>query len=359
MSRLSHKSSGVVLVLVLWVLSILVVLAIGLGRSTSIELALTRYKLARLKAKYVAWGGLFFALHEIKKDTYDKDSSQLDSLYQCAVKLDQDESIESVFKEVALGEGSFSMSYSSEDKDGKKKEFWGFVDEERKININAVTINNEVITRLLIALGIESNVAQSITNAILDWKDPDSTPTDPSNGAEEDYYQSSGKKYHCKNLPFDTIDELLLLKDVTPEIFHKIHAHITVYPKDASVLLININTASAVVLTALAESYSGAATNTDLSDAKSLVDKILHARLGDDGLPQTRDDPAVDLAGLGLNPKESAIFLSMQKNITTVSKYISVRIKGVESNTKALYQMNAVVFRDDLSIVSLRQNADF
>ena len=40
------------------------------------------------------------------------------------------------------------------------------------------------------------------------------------NGAENDYYQSLNEPYQCKNGNFDSIEELLLVRGVTPELFH-------------------------------------------------------------------------------------------------------------------------------------------
>src|SRR5262249_57796060 len=51
---------------------------------------------------------------------------------------------------------------------------------------------------------------------ILDWIDADSTPR--STGAEDDYYMGLNPPYHCKNGPLDSLEELLLVKGVTPQL---------------------------------------------------------------------------------------------------------------------------------------------
>src|SRR5207247_1078297 len=60
------------------------------------------------------------------------------------------------------------------------------------------------------------NMQDDIANSILDWMDPDDEPR--SNGAENDYYQTLPNPYRAKNGPLDTIEELLLVKGVTPQL---------------------------------------------------------------------------------------------------------------------------------------------
>ncbi len=55
-----------------------------------------------------------------------------------------------------------------------------------------------------------------IADCILDWRNPVSQAS--TDGAETAYYSGLDPPYLCKNGPFDTLQELLLVKDVTPEI---------------------------------------------------------------------------------------------------------------------------------------------
>ncbi len=348
------NSSGVILVVVLWVLVILIILTIGLGRQTTIELSLSRYTLAKLKAKYIAWGGLIYALNQIKKDTKDPETGQFDSLYQCGIKLEKDSSPEILFQRIPLGDGYFRISYFYP---GESLELYGMIDEERKINLNSLTAQNYLVFKnLLMKFGVDDRTAETIAASVVDWKDADSQPTHPPDGAEDDFYQNLKIPYHCKNSAFDTIEELMLVKGMTPEIFGKIKDFITIFPKESTTLLININTASAPVIESLAEIFTGGITNTEASDAKSLTDKILAYRAGSDGQIMTNDDQLIGQSNTGLNPKETAIFLSMQNNITKSSHYFRVIVDGIEENSKTVYRINAVVYRDNLSIVSWRRD---
>jgi general secretion pathway protein K len=99
------------------------------------------------------------------------------------------------------------------------------------------------------------------TDAIMDWIDPDDE-TRP-NGAESDYYNGLEIPYACKNAPMDSVEELLLVKGITPEVFlgdpEKLQLPmtelLTVYghPKGR----LNVNTAPYEVLQALGEVLGG------------------------------------------------------------------------------------------------------
>jgi type II secretory pathway component PulK len=93
---------------------------------------------------------------------------------------------------------------------------FGVTDESGKINLNAlmkIDSSGKVAHDMLMTL---PNMTEDIANAILDWIDPDSDTR--TNGAEDDYYSGLSPPYHCKNGPLDTIEELLLVKGVTPQL---------------------------------------------------------------------------------------------------------------------------------------------
>ena len=55
-----------------------------------------------------------------------------------------------------------------------------------------------------------------ISEAIFDWIDDDDEAR--TNGAENEYYQALAPPYECKNAPLETLDELLLIRGITPQI---------------------------------------------------------------------------------------------------------------------------------------------
>ncbi|MDB5299208.1 MAG: comEA protein, partial [Phycisphaerales bacterium] len=58
-------------------------------------------------------------------------------------------------------------------------------------------------------------MSQEVADGIVDWRDSDSTLT--GQGAESDYYQALARPYTAKNSPFESIEELYLVKGVTDE----------------------------------------------------------------------------------------------------------------------------------------------
>ena len=94
--------------------------------------------------------------------------------------------------------------------------------------------------------------------------------------------------------PFRSIEELRLVKDVTPEIFRKIEKYITVYG-DNGPWLINLNTAPEPVLRVIGISIGMADDN-----AERLSQRIVEWRAGPDKKPGTEDDLILTSADIGV-----------------------------------------------------------
>ncbi|MBY0231669.1 MAG: general secretion pathway protein GspK [Gemmataceae bacterium] len=93
----------------------------------------------------------------------------------------------------------------------------GVTDECGKINLNGLLAldkgKGEIALKILEAIpGMSTEVA----NAILDWLDEDDD--ERQGGAESKTYGTMQPSYRCKNGPLDSLEELLLVKGVTPEL---------------------------------------------------------------------------------------------------------------------------------------------
>ena len=346
-------SEGFVLIFVLWVIVILTALAIGLGRKTAVELSLVNYSITKWKTNHLAWAGFMYAIDQIVQDTRDAVTRNFDTLYQCGVKIPDGKSPQDIFKEISLGVGHFDIGYPyHQDSGGNGAFIYGLEDEERKININALNYQNrDVLAQLLIIEGVDVTLADSIARAVVDWKDSDSQPLNPSDNTEDEYYMSLPYPYHCKNAPLDSIEELLLVKGMTSEISQKIKDFITIYPRGTTQLSINFDTAPDVVLRALARSLTGAATQTDIPDAESLVVKMMTYRRGKDNQEGTSDDQRLELDPLTLNASEKALFLSLTPYRTFISNFFRVKVRGYGPDSTVTSEAEAVVGRQDLSIL--------
>lgn len=340
---------------VLWILVILTVLTVSLGRNTHVELSLIKHAISKMKSKYIARAGFVYALDRIRKDTADEDTVKLDTLYQCGARLGDEESPQEAFENITVGDGYFDLQYTPAGEEGKKI-YYGFQDEERRVNINALTLQNyNVLSALIVILGFDDETAKTISYAVLDWKDEDDSPSDSAYGAEDDYYQSLSKPYQCKDRPFDSAEELLLVRGMTPEIYEGLKDYVTVFPKQG-ILRVNFDTAPAGVLTALARAMGAVLPDVAPSDVDALVEKILRYRRGEDGAALTRDDRVIALNEMPVNAVERNLFLAMSQFRTYTSDYLRVRVKGTEKTREAQTVIEAVVYRNELSTLSWHRN---
>ena len=93
---------------------------------------------------------------------------------------------------------------------------FGVTDECGKINLNTLLKLDSSGQKAHDILLMLPNMTEDIANSILDWLDPDDEPR--TNGAESDYYSGLTPAYRAKNGPLDSLEELLLVKGVTPQL---------------------------------------------------------------------------------------------------------------------------------------------
>jgi general secretion pathway protein K len=127
------------------------------------------------------------------------------------------------------------------------------VDEAGKISLNGMTDNSGIVLKnLLLNQGVTPEKADIIVDSILDWKDEDDLHR--LSGAENDYYLSLPNPYKARNANFETLDELILVKGITPEILYgrdKMRGIIHFLSMRSDTTQININTAPREVLAAI------------------------------------------------------------------------------------------------------------
>lgn len=103
--------------------------------------------------------------------------------------------------------------------------FYKITDMSRKFDINLVAgpqspQNIVVLQNALNQMGVDSGLAQTITDSIQDWIGPRETHARLS-GAKDDFYMNQLPPYFCKCGYIDDINELLLIKGIKdhPDIF--------------------------------------------------------------------------------------------------------------------------------------------
>ena len=117
------------------------------------------------------------------------------------------------------------------------------------------TEGREILTRLLLsgnfAVDGEAEV-RAIVDSLVDWLDVDDQESDA--GAENSYYQSLSPSYSCRNAKVEFVEDILLVKGVTPALLYgadgkkALSQFITVYGDDGK---INLDTAELELIEAI------------------------------------------------------------------------------------------------------------
>jgi general secretion pathway protein K len=126
----------------------------------------------------------------------------------------------------------------------------GITNEAGKVDIN--TTPELILRNLLLNLGLNLDDVDIIVDSLMDWKDPDDLHR--LHGAEDDYYMSLPNPYKAKNADFETLEELLLVKGMTPEILYGAEGKkgiIDFLTVNSRMTKININAAPKEVLGAI------------------------------------------------------------------------------------------------------------
>jgi len=205
------------------------------------------------------------------------------------------------------------------------------LDESGKISLNALTDASSLILRnLLMNLGVAADAADGIADSILDWKDADDLHR--LNGAENDYYQSLARPYRARNANFEALEELLLVKGLTPEILYGADGKkglldfVSIYGKANR---INLNAAPREVLTALPGSSA------------MIADQIIALREATE-IKSTAE--IINIIG-GANAPMAA-YIAGQSNASVICSIESIGFKDLE---KRGYAIRATVALDGLN----------
>jgi len=237
--RVKTQQEGFVVVVVLCMIIMLAVLLFGFNHKSRANLravdALRRSK----QAFNCARAGLNIAI------TVVKDSNDIRS--------------EKRFLELLSGEAVFPVG------DGNCSII--VTEENGKLNLNLLkdkhgTLNRTRIDQLLRLIDLlnkdcagQPHIGYGLVPSIIDWTDSDDKVTclpfikHESLGAESGYYGGLDTPYRCKNKPFESIGEMLLIKGVTPEIFDRLRDYVTVYGDGK----VNINYVPRRVIESLSE----------------------------------------------------------------------------------------------------------
>ena len=100
--------------------------------------------------------------------------------------------------------------------EGRYQQKYGVIDESAKLNLNSLMQLDQTGQVLHDALMKLPDMTEEIADAIVDWVDSDDVSR--AAGAESAYYSGLTPPYRAKNGPINSIDELLLVRGVTPQL---------------------------------------------------------------------------------------------------------------------------------------------
>ncbi len=205
-----NSQEGIALLLVLWVLILLTVIVGQFCYTIRTELKITRNFRDETKGYYLARAGLNSALLAILNPKSPKQPSHANGDNE-ELKNQGIWRANTDIAPVELADGRFQVEIDNE---------------SGKFNINVA--DSPMLTMMLKPFHLPDIQKYTIVESIIDWRDMDHFHR--FYGAENDYYQSLPNPYNCNNGPFRTIDELLLVRGVTKELFEDgLREMITVY----------------------------------------------------------------------------------------------------------------------------------
>ena len=212
---MKNSEKGIALIMVLWAMVLLIALGTEFALSMKTEVNTTRNFKEDIEAYYIAKAGINLAKAEILSDAqFHSLTEEKGYIFGPVVSGEKDEG-----KQALPGEG---LEVPEPPKRmelplGKGLIHYTIRDENGKININ--TASRDVLTKALAANGLSlGSERDTIVDSILDWVDKNDRHR--VNGAESDYYQGLSPAYSAKNGPLDSVEELLKVKGITPELFY-------------------------------------------------------------------------------------------------------------------------------------------
>ena len=196
---------GIILLVVVWVLTVSMAIAVELARFMRIEGLTTATYQQEVQAYYLALAGLNRALYQFVR-AGQQGTTLLDQ--PGALNRSEEETQGDIW---ARGDGRWQQeAYGAGG-------YWVRVsDEGGKINLNQV--DEATLRQTFTNLSFDAKLGEELTDTIQDWRDSD--PLVRLHGAESDYYLSLPVPYPAKDGPFDTPDELLLVRGVTSALFY-------------------------------------------------------------------------------------------------------------------------------------------
>jgi general secretion pathway protein K len=238
-----RDNSGMALILTILIISLIVALTLQFNTSMRSGLHAAVNLRDGIKLGYVAKSGFNYVLAVLLEDASEGNGDSLHDAWADSKALSENSADQ-------FDEGRFELKVSDHS---------GRIQINKLVKEDGKSYNDNqkgLLTRFLQSkeFGLEGEEVQKIVSAIKDWIDEDENP-EGLYGAENSYYQGLERPYSCKNAQVEFLEELLLVKGITRELFYGTEERpgISNYLSPYGDGKININTAEPLVLTALSD----------------------------------------------------------------------------------------------------------
>ena len=197
------SDSGVALIAVLWILLLLSMMAIGYTSSTRLRAVAAVNQIESIKNRYNERSALERGYYEYNKYVHNRNiflqKEEIEGLTDQAVNLWYPR-YQPYLLQTESATLAIQVRYT-----------------ESRLNVN--TLPASLWDKILTICGLDDQEQRvAIHDTILDWIDADSLHH--LQGAESEYYLEQTPEYYCKNNKIQVLDELLLLRGVTQDLYY-------------------------------------------------------------------------------------------------------------------------------------------
>jgi general secretion pathway protein K len=216
MTKIIGNNRGIALLLVISVTTILIAAALEYNRRARFAVLSAAAARDRLTLSQMAASGINAAMALLAKDRAE---SNIDSLQE---DWANPEKISELLNEIPFDDGTLTVTISDEMGRIQVNALVTFPD-SRNFNESQRQLLERYFNTLMDASEEtpEDSQPPAIINSLKDWLDSgDDDAITGLSGAESAYYQDLSPAYPCRNGPIADINELLLVKGITPELFY-------------------------------------------------------------------------------------------------------------------------------------------
>jgi general secretion pathway protein K len=303
MEKNLNHSKGFALLLTLLIITLIVTATLQFHASMNSELYAAANLQDGAKLGCIAGSGFHYALAVLYEDAISEspsDSLREDWADWSALSANSATLFEDGRLEVRIIDHSGRIQINNLVQQGGEKQ--GQYNEDQKSLLKRFLMLEE--------FDLDEVTVDDLLDALKDWMDPDE---ETEYGAESSYYLMLERPYACKNRPLDFLEELLLVRGITRELFYGTDDKpgISGYLTTRGDGKININTADALVLRALSDDMD-----------EELVGEMLAYREDEDNELNNVSwyDNVPGMSGITIKPSI----------ITTSSSHFEIRSEGIK-----------------------------